>query len=86
VDDVPGLQVAAGRDDGVANGAAADTAALLVYRRAAFRVNGAVSAGSLVQSPVRGGHDRIGVLVGDVADDEGQFRWADGRLHETRSV
>src|ERR1700722_7762602 len=67
------FQVAAGGDDRIANRATADAAAFLVNSRAAFRVNRAVRARALVQSPMRRRDYRICILVRDVAGHEPQF-------------
>ena len=70
VDDVSRLEIAPGGDDRIADRAPADASALLVDARATLRVDGAVGARALVEPPVRGRHDGIGVLVCDVARDE----------------
>jgi hypothetical protein len=65
-----GFEVASAADDGVADGTAADSLALLVNLRTALRVNGAICAHALVKSPVSGGDNGVGVLLSDVADNE----------------
>src|SRR5213078_4568168 len=72
VDDVSRSEVAPGGDDGVADGTTSDASALLVDAWAALGVDGAVGACALVEPPVCGGDDRVGLLVGDVAGDEPQ--------------
>src|SRR5262249_54995688 len=72
VDNVSCSEVAAGGDDGVADGTASNAPALLIDAWAALGVNGAVRAGALVEPPVCSGYDCIGLLVGDVAGDETQ--------------
>ena len=81
MDYVPGLEIAAGCDDRVADGAAPDPTALFVNSKTAFAVNRAVRAYTFVQPPARSGHDRIGVLVGNVTGHKAQRRFADGLLH-----
>src|SRR5262249_10524792 len=56
----------------VADGTTSNASALLIDAWAALGVNGAVSACALVEPPVCGGDDCIGLLVGDVAGDEPQ--------------
>ena len=81
MDYLPGLEIAAGCDDRVADGAAPDPTALFVNCRTAFAVNCAVRTYTLVQPPVRSGHDRVGVLVGNVTGHKAQRRFADSLLH-----
>ena len=66
------FEVASAGDDGVADGTAADSLALLVNLRTALRVNGAICAHALVKSPVSGGDNGVSVLLSDVADNEAQ--------------
>ena len=70
-------EVASRGDDSVADRTAADSPALLINLRAAFRVNGAICAHALVQSPVSGGDDGVSVLLSDVADNEAQCCFPD---------
>jgi hypothetical protein len=77
VDDVPRSELAAGGDDGITDGTTSDTPTLLVNAWAALGVNSAISARALVEPPVRGGDNCIGVLVRDVARDEAQRRLSD---------
>src|SRR5262249_1895282 len=84
VDDVSRSEVAAGSNDRVADGTTADASALLVNPRSAFGVNRAIRARALVEPPVRGGDNCIGVLVRDVACNKSQGRLSDCRLHRHR--
>src|SRR5262245_45823952 len=84
VDDVPRSEVAAGSNDRVADGATTDASALLVNPRSALGVNRAIRARALVEPPVRGGDNCIGVLVRDVACNKSQGRLSDFRLHRHR--
>src|SRR5215472_4690126 len=67
VDDVSRSEVAAGSNDRIADGTTSDASALLVNPRSALGVNRAISARALVEPPVRGCDNCIGVLVRDVA-------------------
>src|SRR5262249_32652306 len=84
VDDVPRFEVAAGRNDRVANGTTSDALALLVNPRSALGVNRAIRARALVEPPVRGGGHGIGVVVRDVAGNQAQGRLSDLSLHRHR--
>jgi hypothetical protein len=55
---------------GVARPATAELSALPQDRRAAGAVDGAVDAAAAEQRRIGGVHDRMHILLGDVADDE----------------
>src|SRR5262249_27026475 len=61
VDNVSCSEVAAGGDDCVADGTTSNASALLINAWAALGMNGAVSACALVEPPVCGGNDCIGL-------------------------
>ena len=72
VDDIPGRQVARGGGNSVAGLAPADATALRHDRRPTGAMNRAIDAAAAGQPGVRGIHDRIDRLGGDVALDEFQ--------------
>jgi hypothetical protein len=70
VDHVPGGQIAGGRRFRVAGLAPTEPAALLEDRRPAGAVDRAVHASAAEERRVRGIHDRVDLLLRDVALDE----------------
>jgi hypothetical protein len=70
VNDVSRLEVASGRDNGIANRATPYTPTLFVNLRSSFAVDCAICARAFVKSPVGSRDNCIGVLVGDVASNK----------------
>jgi len=77
MDHVSRFEIAAGSDDSITNRTAADALALLVYLGAALRVDGAVCAHALIESPMSSSNHSVRVLLGDVADYKAQGRLSD---------
>src|SRR5690242_16649057 len=82
MNDMSGLEVSTGRDDGITDGTAANLATFLVNRRASLAVYRAVRAHALVQPPVCSSHDCVGILVSYVAGHKMQCRDADCDSHD----
>jgi hypothetical protein len=76
VDDVARLEVASGSNDRVANGTAANPLAFGIDLRTAFRMDRPIRAKALVEPPMRGCDDSVGVLLGDIAGHEPQGGFA----------
>src|SRR5207244_10428482 len=70
MNNVTRLQVPSCRNDRITNGTTTNMPTLLINPRSAFGVDSPVCTAALVQPPVCGGDNRIGILVGDVTGDE----------------
>jgi hypothetical protein len=66
MNDVPSFEISPSRDNRIADGTASYFPASFINLRSTFCVNGAVRARSLIEPPMRGGDNCVGLLVRNI--------------------